>query len=442
MRDEGHKLVRTKSPRVVLSVEPQHTYSRDLEDRLNYQERDDQLVGTVYEFARCHRDSNVRLLTHDTTPLFTAQGLGLTADAISDDWLLPPETTETEKELASLKAENTRLTKAEPFFLIRCMDQSDNDLERYDASYTWFEPLTDAEVDELMQRLKNHFPLETDFGSREPAERSVAQTGMDRILGTKQVFTPATDEEIAKYRDEAYPQWLDHCKQVLRNHHRTLQRETPVLEFSFLAANVGTRPATDALITIEARGNFQTKPPSSDDHHEEQDGEDDNLDNVQAKVLPRPPVAPCGQWRRTIGDRLGGPLRALDVLTRSLHGFPNLAHATGRIVDYPSLHTPIVRPPSHDPNAFYYKSSRPTLPQSSFSLECDQWRHEDGEEPFLGEVHVPTDQDSAEGALVCRIQAGNLSKSVSKLIPVRIAIIHASAFESARTMVEALFGIP
>ena len=136
MLEEGHKVVCGSNPRVVLSVEPQHVYSLDLEERLNYHERDDQLVGTVYEFSRGHPDSDVRLLTHDTTPLHTARGLGLTADVISDDWLLPPETTATEKELASLKTEYARLKKAEPSISIRCMGQSNSVIERYEASYT------------------------------------------------------------------------------------------------------------------------------------------------------------------------------------------------------------------------------------------------------------------------------------------------------------------
>ena len=437
MRNEGYKVVRASGPRLILSVEPQHTYSKELEDRLNYQERDDQLVGTVYEFARRHQGSDVRLLTHDTTPLFTAQGLDLTADLIPDDWLLPPEHTEIEKELVILRAENERPKKAEPSFTIRCMDQSRTDVERYQGSYNWFGPLTDTEVDGLMQRLKDRFPLENDFGSREPAERIAPQTVVGRFLGTKKLFTPATDEEIAKYRDEAYPHWLERCEQVLRNHHQTLQREIPVLEFSFRTVNHGTRPATDALITIEARGNFQVKPLPPEDQDDEQDGEDDELRKRQPMLLLRPPVAPCGRWRIAFGAH-SHDLHAVDMLARFLRGLPNLTHSPRGIIDQQVLHPSIIQSPSHDPNAFYYKPNRSTIPQDSFFLECDQWRHDDREEPFLGEIHVPTGQDEAAGALVCCIQAGNLSKSASKLIPVRIEITHVSAFENARTMVETL----
>ena len=103
MLGKGHKVVHTGNPRVVLSVESHHQYSKDLQDRLNYQERDDQLIGIVYGFAQRNQTLEVRLLTHDTTPLYTARGLDLTADEILEEWLLPPETTEMEKEMAALR---------------------------------------------------------------------------------------------------------------------------------------------------------------------------------------------------------------------------------------------------------------------------------------------------------------------------------------------------
>ncbi len=259
MRGQTHKLVRPQSPRVVLSVEPQHVHDAGLADGLNYEERDDQLIGTALGFARSHPDADVRLLTHDTTPLYTAQGLGLSADVIPDDWLVPPERTETEKKVAALEAENARLRAAEPSCSICCLDQTGKTIDEYRASYTWYEPLTDAEVDGLMQALEARFPPATDFGSREAAERSVPRTFPNGIISTKEVFIPATDEEIGKYRDEAYPQWLERCEEVLRERHGTLLAEAPALAFTFLAENTGTRPAADALVTLEARGRFRSR---------------------------------------------------------------------------------------------------------------------------------------------------------------------------------------
>ena len=436
MLNDGQRVVCPENPRVLLCIEPQHTYSPELEHRLNYQERDDQLVGTVYKFSRSHQDTDVRLLTHDTTPLFTAQGLGLTGDMIPDDWLLPPESTETERELQSLRSENARLKKTEPSFSIRCVGPSNTDLKIYHATHTWFEPLTDGQVAELMQRLQAQFPLETDFGSREPAERTPKQRTV-LIDIAEEAFTAASDEEIETYREEAYPKWLDRCEQILRNHHRHLQHQAPLLHFSFLASNIGTRPAIDALIAIVACGHFQIQPPPPDDEDEDRDAEEEEFANLMAEELPRPPVAPRDQRKRTIIGRPGDVFGAIDALRHSLDGFATVATAPPGMDNswLRSLNDP---PTPHDPNAFYYKPDRPSSPRSSFSLSCDQWRHEDGEEPFDGAIHVPFDQDKAEGALLFRVQAGNLSNSASKSIPVRIQITHVSAFESALALVEKL----
>ena len=309
MLDDGYKLVRDSGPCVKLSVEPQHRYSEALREHLNYQERDDQLVGTVYEFAERTTNAEVRLLTHDTTPAYTAKAHGLTTDIIPDKWLLPPESTETEKELTALRLENARLKKAEPQFESQCLDSAGIEIQHYECSFTWFDPLTDAETNDLMQCLKERFPLETDFGPRESAERN-ATDAVSRLLGGKDVFIPATDEEIKKYCEEAYPQWLAGCKETLSNCHQTLQKRASAPEFVFVAENRGTRPAIDALITIEAEGNFQIKPPARDEENEDAVGDEDEGFQKNCTTLLPPPAAPRGRWQTT------SPFSALH---RSLH---------------------------------------------------------------------------------------------------------------------------
>lgn len=440
--DDAHKVIRPQSPRVILSVEPQHNYSRGLDDRLDFQEPDGQLIGTAHEFARTSSSSDVRLLTHDTIPLYIARGLGVQADTIPDNWLIPPEKTESEKRLAVLEAENARLKSAEPSVSLRCANPSDTKVDQYSATFTWFEPLTDTEVDGLMQRLRARFPLATDFGPCEPLEQPPRPTVADRLFVTNRTFVPATEEAIEKYRTEAYPGWLERCEEMLRTHHEVLQRDSPFLEFTFLAENVGTRPAADVLVTIEARGGFQIKPPPFEDEDEEQEGEDDSLTNVEARLLPRPPDVPRGSWRNRLPGALGDTFRALDQIGRSLHAFPGLARGNPDFSNRALAHPSLLRPEPRDPNAFYYKPHRPSTQQDSFALECAQWRHGDEPEPFMGEIHVPTDVDEVKGLLICRIQAANLSQSVSSRIPVRIAISHVSAFESASNIVDTLIEFP
>ena len=419
MLNDKYKVVCDSDPCVKLSVEPQHQYSRKLEDHLNYQERDDQLIGTVYEFVERHPGADVRLLTHDTTPLYTAQGLELAVDIIPDEWLLPPENTGSEKELTALKDENARLKKAEPSFVIRCLGSADTEIERYEISVPRFKSLTAAETNALMQRLKKRFPLETDFQQRESTERNTSIAGILISNITERLFIPVTEEAIEKYREEAYPQWLADCGEALSKYHQTLQEQEPMPRFRFLAENRGTRPAINALITIEAQGGFQIQPPAQDD-------ESESLQEKPTVLLHSPPPAPRGRWKVTN------------------HMIANLARFSRLVTPLPPRNYlpsnyPLSRlPQPRDPNAFFFKPDRPRTPQDTFCLECDQWRHEDGEEDFEGEFHLPADLDTVKGTLICRIQAGNLSKSAFKLIPVRITTALVSTFDRASAAVEAL----
>lgn len=439
---DGQKIVRKHGPRVILSVELHHQQSKELEDRLNYQERDDQLIGTVHAFASQDGDRDVRLLTHDTTPLFTAKSLGLAAEMIPDDWLLPPENTEAEKELAALRSENVRLRKTEPAFAVRCLGPGDENIECYEITHTVYEPLTDSEVEELLARVKKRFPIETDFGSTEPAERP-ARAGLMAIAGMKEEFVPTSEDEIAKYREDSYPQWLDDCEKALRGLHHTLQAAEAPLTFIFLAENTGTRPATDALVTIEARGNFLIWQPARRDDDDDEDGDDEEGQAEDKVRLPRPPAPPQGQWRTVSALSSFTSGSAFDMFGRSglaglgLHD--PLRGTYGPSVDL--LHRQL-HPTPRDANAFYYKPKRPMTPLESYSLECDQWRHDDGEEPFFGEIFLHPDQDGAQGAISCRIQAGNLSDAVSMTVPVRIAVSRISAVGRARELVDKLTAAP
>ena len=419
MLGDGYKLVRAGGPCVKLFVEPHHKCCDNLKEQLNYQERDDQLIGTIYEFAKHNPNAEVRLLTHDTTPLYIARAHGLATDVISDEWLLPPESNEFERELRKLREENARIKKAEPKFEIQCLDSAGSDIKRYEGTFTWFDPLTNAKIDKLMLYLRKHFPPANDFGPQTVAKDEAPQT-IARSFGQQADWVPATDEEIKKYREEDYPQWLTNCEVALRNYHETLQAGTPIPRFVFLAENCGTRPATDALITVEVEGSFEIKPPTREEEKEGDKGDGRDIVRKNCTTLLPPPAAPRGRWetRRSLADILGQRLNALN----------------------PPLIPPLVSPiePPRDPNTFYYKHGFSEIPQKSFALECAQWRHEDGKEQFDGEIHFSNDIDIVKGALVFRIQAGNLSNTQGKRIPVQIKTEHVGSFDHARARVERL----
>ena len=175
MRPTEKKVVRETNPRVTLHVEPQYQYSPELADTLNYEERDDQLVGTLHRFAKENVDTDARLLTHDTAPLHTAEGIGLKAEIIPEDWLLPPEAGEQQKKIGTLQREVERLGHAEPSFDIRFLDTTTDEAESFEVQLELYDPLTDEEVSASMERLRGLHPMITDFGSPKAKRPLAAQ---------------------------------------------------------------------------------------------------------------------------------------------------------------------------------------------------------------------------------------------------------------------------
>ena len=267
--------------------------------------------------------------------------------------------------------------------------------------------------------------METDFGSRTPMEKH-GTTVADRILGLKYSYTPASDEEIAKYAEEEYPGWIETCEKYLSSLHDSLQSQFEQPRFTFAVVNEGNRPGNDALINLIAEGELKIcAPPFQDDADEE----DDKIEIG----LPTPPRPPRG--RRSLKSS------SLSGLTTVMSTLANSRVRMGGLFD-PHLERTMILPNARnnhrDPNAFYYKPNRSTTPEKSFSLECEQWRHGTEEKCFSGQLFFELDKEKVSGAVVCEVHAENLSSPVRMTVPVQISIKRLKAADRARLLVRDL----
>lgn len=422
----GYELIQEAKPQIKLLVDPTYQPTSVLRDQLDYSEIDDQIVGCAYTFKACNPESDVRLLTHDTGPMASAQMCSLPFAEIPDDWILPPESNDTEKENAKLREELERYKKTEPHFVISCLNHNGDDINSFEFEGVCYEPLTGTEVSELMNSLTRRFPLVTDFEGQEP-KRGKPKNLPNHVLG-KEVFTPASQQEISDYTEKDYPEWVEKCTHILEQLHLYLEKQCPPVFFSFTAVNTGTRPGKSALVTITAKGNFQIRPPQIKDTDDEESEQDD----LKRKLgLPPPPRPPKGKWTTNDIFNLNNLYNQLQPSVigriRSPQDF-ELPDLTGR------LHF------QRDPNEFYYKPERATVPEASFSLECAQWRHGVDAEIFEGELVYPRDSQKVSGALECLIQAENLSAPIKKTVPVRGSIKFVNIREHAKNLVKNLIG--
>ena len=423
--EQDFLVINNSVPIVKLLLEGLGQPSPELKEVLDYSKTDDQIVGCLHRFRKKNPDADARLLTHDRGPMMAARSLELPQVPIKESWLLLPEQNEVEKENTRLKQRVAELEKSEPRFKMELIDEEGKTVEHLEADHLIYEPLSESDKDILVESLTNHFPMRTNFTPGEPAgdERGVtAREWLDRKFATG----PPKDEDIAKYRDREYPIWIRQCSQILSDLHKELQRRgQPVFELA--VTNEGTRPGNDALVVIEAMGNFRICPPPYR-------GEADD-DPEEELALPRPPRPPVGPQASSSLDATIGIGRIFESVNRLQ--LPVNLFDTG-----PIYLPPPVRPydQRRDPNGFFYKPDRPSEPRASFALECEQWRHSTGQESFLGELFFDTEDDEVRGALKCEVHAENLSSPVSKLFSVRITVRKIASYERARELVQKLIG--
>ena len=408
---QGYKLVNSSSPRVKLFLEALSRPSPELQDTLDYNKTDDEIVGCLHRFRRENPDSEARLLTNDGGPMMTARALELPYVAVNRDWLLPLENNNLERQNAGLRERIAQLEKTEPRFRIELVDDEGEILERLDLEHIVYDPLPDEAIESLMEFLITRFPKATDFGSREAAPRNY-NPPLD-ILAPREVYVPAKDKEIGRYSNRDYPNWIRECRESLSSIQEKLQIETGEPRFAFAISNEGTCPGKDALVNIVAEGNFKIYVPPNISKSEKLSREE--------PMIPTPPAPPRGRRSSLYSE-----------LNRSMN-FPNF------------LRDPFILSPStfqtdqrRDPNGFFYKPGRPTIPGDTITLECEQWRHNTGDELFTGRISIDPTVQEMKGALTCEVQAENLSEPVEKLIPVRIAIKRVDSAERARELIEEL----
>ena len=154
--------------------------------------------------------------------------------------------------------------------------------------------------------------------------------------------------------------------------------------------------------------------------------------NWRSLVCPRPPKGP----------QIPNALNAFSGVNRIVESM-NLLQRTMNPVNTETFRLPpSLRPldQRRDPNGFFYKPDTPSEPGESFAVECEQWRHGMGPEPFVGEIFFDTNRNEVRGALKCEVHAENLSSPVKAQLPVRITVRKVGSYKRARDLVQKLRG--
>ncbi len=209
-------------------------------------------------------------------------------------------------------------------------------------------------------------------------------------LGT---WTPPSEAAITRYREEAYPRWLDGVRSFLTEVHASLSAPHRYAAFSILLANTGTVPADGLLVEIEAMGGLLLAERSR---------------TIEAErptlALPAPPEPPA--WRMVA--RSGLLSDVIGTMTR--------AQAAEVIPPFP-LHD--LHRPERDPHTFYWRDRPGEEPTARWGFQCQEFRH-GGSKIFNVVVVAPPALGSDSGAVRFTASARKLPRQVKHVVPVRI----------------------
>lgn len=419
-----HLTIRESEPTVKLFLQPPGLPSPKLKDVLDYNHPDDEIAGHLYAYAEQHSDADVRLLTRDTGLTMSARYLKLSVETVDEGWLLPPEHSDTERENAQLKAEIAKLSKTEPKFSIACVDELGNEVEFLRQGWSVYGPLTDDEINDLIQKLKQQHPISTDFGLRTPGRRP-ATYSLDELRETGRASTLANEEKIRRYNRE-YEEWIAKCRAILSEIHTPLQDGVHPVMCYFEIENTGTRPGKSTRVEFRATGGISVRPPPWQPEREADESERMRQNQLR---FPAPPKKPRVQ--RTIGSLLEPDL------TQRLGQMVRAISAPGLMDNY--VHPPLVSGRTErDSDAFYYTPDRPSEPVQSFALECELWRHGIGSASFEVEIHASSESGSVSGQIECIVHCENLTEPVQFRVPVTIEVTAESTRSEANRIIDSL----
>ena len=372
----GPKEQKAVDPCVVLRLYDKTRPKQDFADTLDYDQSDDQIIGYLALFRDDNPWVDARLLTRDSGPILTASNLGIPCEVLDENWLLPPETDDRDREIRELQKQVVEFQAQEPRFQIHCDRQESNRPDHAKVPYNVFCPLDPEERDLLLNRLQVLYPPTVVRSHGVPASA------------------------IKKYEEEEYPEWITKCQEAMVEFHSDIQRDH-FPEITFEIDNIGSRPATNARIDIQVKGDFGITLPLAD---------------LKARPLYRrklPPLPPA-------------------------HPKPVLFGGFSQEREWPAIRGPLLpmlnpTPPRRDKEVFYYYDTpKDDTPVNSISLTCDLWRHAMAPQAFTVRIVPSITYIEVTGEVICTVHADNLTKpEVFKLV-VTLSPEHQSALSLAR----------
>lgn len=196
-------------------------------------EGDARLIADVLSSTDVPNGEKV-VVSQDIRPLLLAQRFGLRTIHVSDDWLLRPDTSEAEKEIARLKKQVIMFQKAEPDFEMNFKVDVDP-LQAFDIK-----PLEEPELRRFIQKILVKNPRK----SRDDED----------ILAHHFNFDYSYDSNYEKYSTKTIPKYM-------ASFHERLSMYFGQSRFIFSISNIAEVTASNLIVEVQVIGGRINEKP-------------------------------------------------------------------------------------------------------------------------------------------------------------------------------------
>ena len=395
-------IVRAANPRVTMTLAVPQRSGKSQEDTGLDSDRPDNaiLLQLLSYLATRPSDEHVAVLTQDVNLLLSARTAGIPFTEIPDAWLMPPEQDERDKKIKALEEELKLRSLASPVIAIEGGNAGAGPLT---ISLKKYKPLTGEELSHLLGLAELAFPKE-----RKPVSFGAGRIALPTLKSLQVGFLPPSAEDISRYQDVDYPEWLARMKESLMELPHRLNEEAVSLTHEFTISNTGSVPAEHVVVRIAAPQGFLIADVPK--------GTDEDPVLRARSLLPGPPARPAGR------------------------SFGPYARVLGRIDATRNLLTPIadsiVRSSRRDRNQFYRKTSRSAEGTMVKEFECDEFRHQVTPESFSFALAVADlDAPPTGGIVTVEVSARNLVRSAKAHATLRVETVDVSVADEAQRLI-------
>lgn len=377
--------LRGPSPRVTLELPPVVKVDFTQFPNLDPARADHHIAAEYAELLK--REPDLIVLTDDTLLVLALRSLGFQPILIPETWKLAPEKDERDDEIDRLRDELRTFKNNSPDLSVAVLNDDGDEIKTLEAEIKTFEA-SDSDIEMAVTALQARFQMHETF------RRS--QTASQAIMSLSKCWRPPSDEEIERYKSEAYPNWLESLRNALPALASRLNGISREMPFTVRICNAGFANASNVRLTITAYDGVLLL-----------DGLDDEAEAERAERLrfPSPPKPP-----------------------------------QGRYLDLALLHRPIVpiaqphllrdlRMARRDPTDFYFAGGRPGQPAHELELTCEAFPHQDDPYRLGFRAIVPEGGLGKKPRLRIRVQASNLRKPLETFLPLSVTFARGDLLE-------------